>query len=115
MDERLANALEFTKLQHTLYLEKKRIQAKLHRDLELAYGGGIFTIDRNFIVFLEMFNPDEDGSVTILDNNLNPIVISNPEDFKNEVRNTYFRAVNRYRVDFENIKNKRTIKGIVDL
>jgi hypothetical protein len=107
--------VEFAKFQHTLHLEKKRIQAKLHRDLELAYNGGIFAVDRNFIVFLELFNPDEDGSVTILDANLNPIVISNPEEFKKEVRNTYFRAVNRYRVDFEHIKNKRTVKGIVDL
>ena len=114
MDQRLETALEFAKFQHTLHLEKKRIQAKLHRDLELAYNGGIFTIDRNFIVFLELFNPNY-GNVTILDDNLNPIVISNSEDFKKEVKNTYFRAVNQYRVDFEGLKKKRTVKGIVDL
>ena len=115
MDKRLEAALEFANYQRTLHLEKKRIQSQLRRDLELVYNGGKFIVDRNFIVFLQLFNPEDDGSVTILDDNLNPIVIDNPSEFQSEVRNTYFRAVNRYRVDFESLKKKRTVKAIVDL
>jgi hypothetical protein len=115
MDERLERALDFGNLQHTLYLEKKRIQARLRRDLELIYGGGRFTIDRNFVVFLELLNPDDDGSVTILDDNLIPIRIQDPTVFQKEVRNTYFRAVNQYRVDFEDLRKKRSVKTVVGL
>lgn len=115
MDKRLEQALDFSNLQHTLYLEKKRIQSKLHRDLELVYSGGRFTIDRNFVVFLELLNPDDDGSVTILDDNLTPIRIQDPTAFQKEVRNTYFRAVNQYRVDFESLKKKRSVKAIVNI
>jgi hypothetical protein len=115
MDQRLEQALEFANYQYTIHLEKKRLQAKLRSELELAYNGGIFTIDKNFIVFLELFNPDDDGSVTVLDDNLSPIIILNPEEFKKEVQNTYFRAVNQYRVDFETLKKKRSVKDIVGL
>lgn len=115
MDERLEQALEFANYQRTLHLEKKRIQAKLRQDLELVYSGGRFLVDRNFIVFLQIFNPEEDGSVTILDENLTPITINDPADFQKEAYNTYFRAVNRYRVEFEALKKKRTVKAVVDL
>jgi hypothetical protein len=115
MDDRLKRALEVANFNYTLYAEKKRLQAQLHRDLELAYNGGKFTIDRNFVVFLHLLNPDDDGSVTILDDNLNPIIVTDPEQFQKEVDNTYHRAVNRYRVEFESLKKKRSAKAIVDL
>ena len=115
MDDRLEQALEFANFKHTLHIEKKRLQAKLHRDLELAYNGGMFTIDRTFVVFLHLFNPDDDGSITILDDNLTPIIILNPIEFHHEVNNTYHRAVNRYRIEFELLKKKRSVKAIVNL
>jgi hypothetical protein len=115
MDDRLEKALEFANYQRTLHLEKKRIQSKLRQELELVFNGGRFLVDRNFIVFLHLFNPDEDGSITILDENLTPIIISNLEEFQKEANNTYHRAVNRYRVDFEELKKKRTVKAIVNL
>lgn len=115
MDDRLERALDFAKFQHTLHLEKKRLQAKLRQDLELCYAGGRFTVDRNFIVFLHLFNPDEDGSITILDDSLTPVVVEDPTAFEKEAYNTYFRAVNRYRTDFELLKKKRSVKAVVDL
>lgn len=115
MDERLKQALDFSNLQHTLYLEKKRLQAKLHQDLELIYNGGRFSVDRNFVVFLNLTEIDSDGSITLLDDTLTPILIQDPVQFQKEVHNTYFRAVNYYRVAFEDLKKKRSAKAIVDL
>ena len=115
MDQALEQALDFSNIQHTLYLEKRRLQEKLRRDLELVYAGGRFTVDRNLIVFLHLFNLDEDGSVVILDDNQIPTVIQDPNNFQKEVQNTYYRAVNAYRVAFEELKKKRSVKAIVGL
>lgn len=115
MDKRLEQALDSAKFNHTLHLEKKRLQAQLRRDLELSFNGGKFNIDRNFLVFLHLINPNDDGSITVLDDYLNPVAITDPAQFQKEVENTYYRAVNRYRVEFENLKKKRTIKAVVDL
>lgn len=115
MDERLTKALEFANFQQTLYLEKKRLQDKLEKDLTFGYSGGIFHADRNFIVFLNLLIPEEgQSSVTILDNNYVPIQIDNIQDLQQKTLHTYFTAVNQYSLEFEQLRKKRTVKAIID-
>jgi hypothetical protein len=116
MDERLAKALEFSNLRHTLHLEKRRLQEKLKADLTLSYNGGVFQIDRNFIVFLNLLTPDEDTTSTVvLDDRQDPIYIENLQEFKRKALNVYHRCINQYYVDFEALKKKRSVKAVVDL
>lgn len=115
MDERLTKALEFANFQQTLYLEKKRLQDKLKKDLTFGYNGGIFNADRNFIVFLNLLIPEEGkSSVTILDDNLIPIQINDISDLQQRTLKVYFTAVNQYSLEFENLRKKRTVKAIVE-
>jgi hypothetical protein len=115
MDLRLEQALDSAKFRYTLHLEKRRLQEKLQADLTYAVNGGQFFIDRNFIVFLNLLTPAEGTlSTTILDDNLNPIHISDITKLQRDVLALYTRVVNQYSSDFENLRKKRTVASVVD-
>lgn len=116
MDDRLSKALEFANFRHALGLEKKRLQEKLKSDLTIAQNGGIFTIDRNFIVFLNTIDPDsEEESAVVLDDRNVPILIDNVTEFKKFVTETYFRIINQFYLDYEGLKKKRNPASLVGL
>lgn len=116
MDERLEQALQFSKYRQTLFLEKRRLQEKLSNDLIIIHNGGKFTISRNLIVFLNLIIPDEGtNSVVLLDDNNNPILVEDLAKFRTDISSLYFSVINQYYMDFEDLKKKRTVKAIVDL
>ena len=116
MDERLEKALEFASFRHALGLEKKRLQEKLKSDLTIAQNGGIFFIDRNFIVFLNTIDPDSEGeSAVVLDDRNVPILIDNLTEFKKFVTETYFRVINQFYLDYESLKKKRSPGSLINL
>lgn len=116
MDSRLKQALEFANLRQTLHLEKVRLKEKLKLDLTIPYNGGIFHIDRNLIVFLNLITPDEDNDpVVVLDDNDNPVIIDDLKRFKEIVTSTYFKAINQYASEIEALKRKRSTQAFIGL
>jgi|APGre2960657423_1045063.scaffolds.fasta_scaffold04982_3 hypothetical protein len=116
MDTRLEQALEFSRLRHTQYLERRRLQEKLQSDLTMAKGGGRFHIDRNFISFLNLVSPDEGtASIVLLDDNLVPVVIDDVIAFRKAVMQKYAEVTNQYYLDYEAMRTSRSVKKIVGL
>lgn len=116
MDDRLENALKFANFRHTLFLEKQRLQEKLKTEMFISFNGGRFYIDRNFLIYLDTVTPEQGvGSVTLLDEKLNPVYIEDISEFKFYVSGIYNKAVNEYHMAFQELKSKRSVKAIVDL
>jgi hypothetical protein len=116
MDERLEKALEFSNFKYTAYLEKTRLQEKLKSDLLFYHNGGRFFLDRNFIVFLNLITPEEGtGTITILDDKLIPIQIEDIKKLQKEALDQYSSVTNKYFIEFESLKKKRSVKNLVEL
>jgi len=116
MDERLQKALDFSNFRHTQHLEKQRLREKVKVDLTLAYNGGRFFLDKNFLAFINTLIPD-DGTDTlvVLDDKLDPILIQDIVEFRRVCWDRYFRTVNQYYIDIEALKKKRSVGAVVDL
>jgi hypothetical protein len=113
MDERLQQALEHANYRQTLGIERKRLKDKALAELVIAYNGGIFTVDRTLIGFINSIK--DYGSAVILDDNEYPVEIEDLEAFSAKVLSTYFEVTNRYLTDYNEIKQKRTAAKLVDL
>jgi hypothetical protein len=113
MDDRLIKALEHADYRQTLGIERQRLKDKAHAELVIGYCGGMFTVDRTLIGFINSIK--EYGSAVILDDNGYPVAIENLEDFQARVIGTYFEVTNRYLTDYNEIKQKRTAAKLVDL
>jgi hypothetical protein len=113
MDDRLVKALEHADYRQTLGIERQRLKDKAHADLIIGYNGGMFTVDRTLIGFVNSIK--DYGSAVILDDNGYPVEIEDLEEFQARVVGTYFEVTNRYLTDYNEIKQKRTAAKLVDL
>jgi len=113
MDDRLVKALAHADYRQTLGIERQRLKDKAHAELVIGYCGGIFTVDRTLIGFVNSIKEYE--SAVILDDNGYPVEIENLEDFRARVIGTYFEVTNRYLTDYNEIRQKRTAAKLVDL
>lgn len=116
MDEFLQKALEFSNYNQSLSIQKKVLTEKFESKITFGYGGGIFKIDRNLICFVKfLIDEGRTDNVVLLDSNDNPVMVSNLVDFKEQILDRYFSAVNEKYAEFEKIKKSRTIESLVDL
>lgn len=116
MDDRLSKALDFANYRQTLAVQRKTLKEKINAKLTYGYGGGIFKIDRSLIVFVQMLiDQGRTENVPLIDNNENPILVTNLEDFKSEILDRYFSATYEYYEDYQKIKSSRTVEKLLDL
>jgi hypothetical protein len=113
MDERLKQALEHANYRQTLGIERQRLKDRALAELVIAHNGGIFTVDRTLIGFINSIK-DYDTAV-ILDDNDYPVAIESLQDFHDKITGVYFEVTNRYLTDYNSIKQKRTAAKLVDL
>jgi len=113
MDDRLIKALEHANYRQALGVERQRLKDKAQAELVIAFNGGMFTVDRNLIGFINAIK--DYGSAVILDDNGYPVDIEDLEAFQARVLGTYFEVTNRYLTDYNQIKQKRTAAKLVDL
>jgi len=115
MDERLVKALETANIMKTLSDQKRVLNEKYQNDLLFFYNGSQFSVTHELISFcttLVSLNQDE---YVIVDDNGIPTLIENIEDFRSRLVDTYAQASNRYYTEYNKLKNKRSIKDIIDL
>jgi hypothetical protein len=113
MDDRLVKALEHANYRQTLGIERQRLKDKAKSELVIAYNGGLFSVDRTLIGFINSIK--DYGSAVILDDNDYPVEIEDLEEFQARVVGTYFEVTNRYLTDYNEIKQKRNAAKLVDL
>lgn len=116
MDEVLQKALEFSNYKQTLNIQKKTLQEKL--DLALTYGhaGGIFKIDQQLISFVQMLvDKGRVENIPLIDANNNPILVTDLNQFRDEIFDRYFSATQEYLFEYKKIKTSRSVEKLVDL
>lgn len=116
MDDLLKNALEFSNYRQTLSTQKKVLKEKLDAKLTIGFSGGLFKVDRDLISFVDfLIRNDRTSDIVLLDQNNNPVMISDLKEFESKVLDTYFSATTEYQIEFEKLKTNRSVESLVDL
>ena len=102
MDERLSMALEFANYRQTLSIQRKTLKEKINAKLTYGYAGGLFKINRELIVFVQMLiDQGRTENVPLIDENGNPVLIADLQIFKDEIIDRYFTATYEYYEDYQ--------------
>lgn len=116
MDDRLSKALEFSKYRQTLAIQRKTLKEKIEAKLTYGYDGGIFKINRELIVFVQMMlDQGRTQNVPLLDENGNPILIADLQKFRDDILDRYFTSVYEYYESYQKIKSSRTVEKLLDV
>lgn len=113
MDARLQRAIEHANYRQTLGIERQRLKDKALAELVIAHNGGIFSVGRELIGFINSIK--DYGAATILDDNDYPVEIEDLQEFLDKITAVYFEVTNRYLADYNSIRQKRTAAKLVDL
>ena len=113
MDERLKKALEFSKFQKTLAVEKQNLKNKLKSSLILNYQNNIFEITLDLLNALKLFKKDK--YIILQDTNDIPVKIENIKEFQLEALQKYKIAQDNYFEDYNKLKKLRNTVKIVDI
>ena len=116
MDDRLSKALEFANYRQTLAIQRKTLKEKIAAKLTYGHAGGLFKINRELIVFVQMLiDQDRTENVPFIDENGNPVLVADLQAFKDEIIDRYFTATYEYYEDYQKIKSSRTVEKLLDL
>lgn len=116
MDEILKKALDFSNFNQTLNLQRKTIKEKYESNLTIGHAGGLFRVDRELIVFVQMLiDQNRVKNIPLLDLNSNPVMIEDMLVFRDEIFDRYFSSTLEYFEEFQKIKKSRSVEKLVDL
>lgn len=116
MDDAIHAALEFSKFNYSLSLKRKHLKDKMSANLTLGHSGGLFKIDRSLISFVQMLiDQGRISNVPLIDDNENPVVIKNLEEFRDEILDRYFTVTLEYHEEFEKIKKSRSVEKLLEI
>ena len=116
MDERLSKALEFANYRQTLAIQRKTLKEKTDGKLTVGHGGGLFKINRELIVFVQMLiDQGRTENVPLIDENGNPVLIANLQTFRDEIIDRYFSVTYEYYEEYQKIKSSRTVEKLLDV
>ena len=116
MDDSLKTALDFAHFRQAFSIQHKILKEKIQAKLTFGYNGGIFSINRELICFVQLLiDKDRISSVVLLDNNDNPIIIDDLHKFQEDIMDRYFTSTNEYLEDYQKIKKSRSVEKLLDL
>lgn len=116
MDDRLKSALDFSNFKQSFEIKQKQLKEKIDSKLTFGYNGGLFKIDRSLLVFVQSLSQSgRSNNVVILDNNDNPILISDLDSFKDEIYDRYFSITNEYYNEYQDLKKSRSVERLLDV
>ena len=113
MQEEFEEALNNANFRATLDNHKEKLREKFRADLIVPLGGGYFEINSTLMFEIKLYLDEGKSNFTILDMYLNPVEITNGEEFYTFIRQKYTETLNRYRVDLNNLKRKRNVQKLV--
>ena len=115
MDERLSKALDFSNYMVTLNNQKRVFKEKYYQSAVHYFNGGQFAVTKELITFVSMLiSKGNDSDIVLLDDNDTPIKIKDLIKFFDDIMDIYFTATNEYQTEYEKIRTKRTVSGLVD-
>lgn len=115
MDDILEKVLEFSNYRKNIEVQKKVLKDKLSSDLTIGYEGGMFKVDQSLITFVQfLIDNNRIEQIPIIDVNNNPIKITDVQKFKDHILEIYFSSTNRYLLEFDKLKSKRSIKDFLE-
>lgn len=116
MDHRLKAALDFSNYRQTLAIQRKTLKEKIEGKLTYGHAGGLFKIDRSLMVFVQMLiDQGRTENVPLIDQNQNPILVADLQQFRDEILDRYFTSIYEYHTEYEKIKTSRTIEKLLSL
>jgi hypothetical protein len=115
MDERLQKALEISNYMLTFQNQKRLLKEQYQENLVYYFNGGQFTITQQLISFCQSLLIMNQNETILIDDNEIPIQIEDLKTFTNNLYSNYFEASNKYLIEYNKLKNNRTIESIMDL
>ena len=116
MDERLKAALDFSNYRQTLAIQRKTLRERIEGKLTYGHSGGIFKIDRTLLAFVQMLiDQGRTENVPVIDQNENPILIPDLQQFRDEILDRYFTSTYEYHEEYEKIKTSRTVEKLLNI
>ena len=112
MDEKLAKALEASKLLDIINQQKNLLQQQYQSDLIHYENGCQFTSSKELISFCQSLVSLEQDQIVLTDDNGIPILIDDLSKFTNNLVKTYAEASNKYFTEYNKIKQQRSVEGI---
>jgi hypothetical protein len=115
MDDALKKALDFAKYRQTYSIQQKVLKENINARLTYGYNGGIFKINRELIVFVQMLlDQGRSDNVPLLDLNTRPILIDDLGKFRDEIFDRYFSSTLEYYEEYEALKKKRSVEKLLE-
>jgi adenylate cyclase class IV len=94
--------------QATSYQQNKQIlREKIQTDLHFAYNGGLFKSTPELILFASSWPRTE--ALYIEDTYQNPVHIPDPEMFATKCKECYYKAMNRWHQEHDELKRIRKV------
>jgi len=116
MDERLKAALDFSNYRQTLAIQRKTLRERIEGKLTYGHSGVIFKIDRTLLAFVQMLiDQGRTENVPLIDQNENPILIPDLQQFRDEILDRYFSSTYEYYEEYEKIKSSRTVEKLLNI
>ena len=116
MDEKIEKALSVANYMATLSNQRRVIFEEFNQKQFYYVTGGTFKVDHTLITFVKnTLDLGYTENVPFLDANHIPVIISNVQDFFDNIVSIYFEALNEYASKYAEIKSKRKIGDIVGL
>lgn len=115
MDEKLKNALEYSKFMISLNNQKSVMLEKYRESLIYYYNGGKFLISPELLSFCKLLIDHGHKSTVMADSDGIPIEIFDLDAFLKTLISEYTQASNSYLVEYQKLIKLRSTKGIFDL
>jgi hypothetical protein len=114
MDERLQKALDFSNYRIALFNRKEDLKIKVNNMLTHACNGGVFRITQELITFVKLLLDQQRTRVVLIDENGNPVEITDISVFFDDIFGKYFEATNLYHSEYAKLRSARTVKSIYE-
>lgn len=115
MDDKLKSALEFSNYRLTLNNQKQNLKQRMNTMLTIGYMSSLFTANLELISFVKQLIDFKVEQYIFLDDNQNPVLVSDLKEFHDKLFSAYTEALNEYYVESEKLKKQRDTKGLVGL
>jgi len=115
MDEKLKSALEFSNFRLTLNNQKLNLKQRMSTMLTIGYSNSLFTANLNLITFIKHLIDLGAEQYIFLDDNDNPVLVTDLKDFHTKLLSVYTEALNEYYAEYDKLKKQRDTKGLVNI
>lgn len=115
MDDIFKKAVNTANYRAIFENQKEKLREVLDADLVYSFNGGFFRVSPQLFLEIKLYIDEGRESYTILDENKNPIRVTDLEEFYNDVRSAYASAINNYNNGLTQLKKSRAIETLTGL